>query len=306
MLSASLQFHQVTMSDVDIKTLKFLIAILHKLRDCMDKLSVRHCEKLLSETLMIISNVKSLYESDMMEEVILELQYLFVSGPGASNAQLSVCKPYLALFIGGLGGMEMAERDDCAKSCGVWELYHMLFREKHWALVHLAIAAFGYFAARTSCNQLWRFVPPNAALSYDIMSGKETNEERFMSELKAFLEKEKALTAIAPGHDQIESLVKEGILLKEIAQKTRIVRGEAMRCESMEIEVDNLSNKRRKLPDGISRGIELVQSGLKVIGEGLSEWQLNHLESSELHDNLLSQLSHLEKFANHLRDLAGS
>ncbi|CAK7336201.1 unnamed protein product [Dovyalis caffra] len=305
-LSASLQAQQVCVSDVDMKTLKFLVAIIRNFRNPVEKIIKEQCHKLLSETLRIVSNMKHLYKSDEMEGVILELQNLFVSGPAASRTQLYQCKPYLALFMGGLGDMEVIESDDCAKSSALWELYHMLFKERHWALVHLAIAAFGYFAARTTCNQLWRFVPQNASLSYDLMTGNEASEERFMSELKAFLEKERALLTATPSMEQLELLVKEGRMLKEMVQKISSMHIEATECESMEIDVDNVSNKRRKLPDGISRGVELLQSGLKVIGDGISQWQGNHFESSELRDKLLSHLSCLEDVVALLTGLAGT
>ncbi|KAJ6705042.1 HOLLIDAY JUNCTION RESOLVASE [Salix purpurea] len=306
-LSASLQAHQVSISDVDEKTLKFLVAITRKLRNPVEKIMKKqHCHKILSEMLGIVSNMKHLYKSDEMEGVLLELQNLFVSGPSASNTQLYQCKPYLALFMGGLGDMEMTENDDCAKSSAVWELYHMLFRERHWALVHLAIAAFGYFAARTTCNHLWRFVPQNASLSYDLMSGNEASEERFMSELKAFLEKETALLTTTPSTEQLELLVKEGMTLKEMVRKISSTHIDTKECESMEIDVDNVSNKRRKLPDGIRKGLELLQNGLEVIGDGISQWQENHYESSELHDKFSSHLSRLENVVAHLTGLAGN
>ncbi|KAI5595714.1 hypothetical protein BDE02_03G159100 [Populus trichocarpa] len=303
-LSASLQAQQVSIPDVDVKTLKFLVAIIRNFRNPVEKIMKEHCHELLSEMLGIVSNMKHLYKSDEMEGVLLELQNLFVSGPAASNTQLYQCKPYLALFMGGLGDMEMTESDDCAKSSAVWELYHMLFRERHWALVHLSIAAFGYFAARTTCNQLWRFVPQNASLSYDLVSGNEASEERFMSELKAFLDKEAALLTTTPSIEQLELLVKEGMMLKEMVQKISGI--DAMECQSMEIDVDSVSNKRRKLPDGISKGLELLQNGLKVIGDGISQWQENHCESSELHDKFSSHLSRLEDVVAHLTGLAGN
>jgi hypothetical protein len=295
---------QVSIPDVDVKTLKFLVAIIRNFRNPVEKIMKEHCHELLSEMLGIVSNMKHLYKSDEMEGVLLELQNLFVSGPAASNTQLYQCKPYLALFMGGLGDMEMTESDDCAKSSAVWELYHMLFRERHWALVHLSIAAFGYFAARTTCNQLWRFVPQNASLSYDLVSGNEASEERFMSELKAFLDKEAALLTTTPSIEQLELLVKEGMMLKEMVQKISGI--DAMECQSMEIDVDSVSNKRRKLPDGISKGLELLQNGLKVIGDGISQWQENHCESSELHDKFSSHLSRLEDVVAHLTGLAGN
>ncbi|KAJ4825546.1 hypothetical protein Tsubulata_035029 [Turnera subulata] len=305
-LSASLHSRQVSMSDVDMKTLMLLVAIIRNIRNPVVKLLKEQYHKLLSEALEIISNMKHLYESDAIEEAILELHKVFVAERVAADAQLSQCKPYLALFMGGLGDMAMSENDDCPRSTAVWELYHMLFREQHWALVHHAIAAFGYFAARTSCNQLWKFMPPDAALSYDLISGKEANEERFMLELKAFLEKETALLAVTPSLEQVELLMKEGAVLKEMVEKITTHYTESVEYKNPETDIDSQSNKRRKLPDGISKGVELLQSGLKVIGNGLSQWPQNHPESLELHDKLLTQFSHLEDVISRLMNLAGN
>ncbi|CAI0380373.1 unnamed protein product [Linum tenue] len=156
----------VSISDVDLKTLKFIINIIQNLK----------------------------HPKDEMEKFI-ELHGLFISGPTASDSCLYQCKPHLALFMGGLADVQMSESNDCKKTTAVWDLYHMLLKEQHWALVHLVIPSFGYFATHTSCNQLWRFFPQNAALSYDVMSASEVSEQRFMSELKAFLEKEVAVLA---------------------------------------------------------------------------------------------------------------
>ncbi|XP_075664305.1 uncharacterized protein LOC142633929 isoform X1 [Castanea sativa] len=303
-LSASLQSLQVSMPNIDAKTLKFLGSIIHNYRNTLDQLTKDHYCKLLSETLGIISNMKHLYAAVEMEEVILGLKSLFISGLTASDTQLYQCKPNLALFVAGLGHMEITESDESAKCSAVWELYHMLLREKHWALIHLAITAFGYFAARTSCNQLWRFVPQTAALSYDL-SGDEANEERFMSELKAFLEKEMALLTITPSSEQLGLLVRDGLMLKEVVRKFSEIDANAMRCERMVIDEEKQLNKKRKLPDGISEGVELLQSGLKVIDDGLFEWQQNH-SAIALNAKFLTHISRLKDAVAQLVGLAGS
>lgn len=295
---------QVSMPNIDAKTLKFLGSIIHNYRNTVDQLTKDHYCKLLSETLGIISNMKHLYAAVEMEEVILGLKSLFISGSTASDTQLYQCKPNLALFVAGLGHMEITESDESVKCSAVWELYHMLLREQHWALIHLAITAFGYFAARTSCNQLWRFVPQTAALSYDL-SGDEANEERFMSELKAFLEKETALLTITPSSEQLELLVRDGLMLKEVVRKFSEIDAKAMRCESMVIDEEKQLNKKRKLPDGISEGVELLQSGLKVIDDGLFEWQQNH-SAITLNAKFLTHISRLKDAVAQLVGLAGS
>ncbi|CAF2261920.1 unnamed protein product [Brassica rapa subsp. trilocularis] len=43
------------------------------------------------------------------------------------------------------------------------------------------------------------------------------------------------------------------------------------RKQQRSMEVEKQSNKRRKLPEGICRGVELLQKGMKRINEGLSE-----------------------------------
>ncbi|KAK2992047.1 hypothetical protein RJ640_023406 [Escallonia rubra] len=306
-LSAALQSLELSRSDTDTKTLNLLIAIIRKYKDAVDCSMKDYYRKLLSETLRTISSMKHIYASDDMEAVILELQNLFISGPASSDTELYQCKPNLACFMAGLGHIEFAESDNSSvKSSAVWELYHMLLRERHWALVHLAITAFGYFAERTTCNELWRFVPPDAALSFDLESGNEADEERFMSELKVFLEKEMASLGTTDLSDQAGLLVKEGLLLKEMIQKVSKIEPEAMICNVMEVDDEQQANKRRKLPDGISKGVELLQSGLKVICDDISQLQQNHFDSTELHDNFLTHFSCLEDVITRLVSLTGS
>ena len=306
---------EVEISDIEMKTLKFLVAIIRKYRSSMDNVMKDHCRKLLSETLGIVSNMKHLYASEAMEEVISELQNLFISGKAAaSDTKLYECKPDLASFLAGLGHMEIVESDKNAKTSALWELYHMLLSERHWAFVHLAISAFGNFSQRTSCNHLWRFVPQNAALSFDLETGDEANEERFTSEFKAFLDKEITVTVI-PTSEQLGLHLKEGLMLKEMAVaalKISKVDKEAMECEReseseiMKIENEKQTHKRRKLPDGINKGMEMLQHGLKVMDDGISEWQKNELKTKEFHSKFLAHYSSLKDVIDYLAGLAGS
>ncbi|KAL6571333.1 hypothetical protein OROHE_002976 [Orobanche hederae] len=305
-LSAALQSLQVSLSDVDMRTLKFLIGIIDKYKTSSDNTSKDNNRRLVGELLGIISNIKHLYSSDEMEKVILELQNLFISKPALSDSQLLICKPNLAYFLAGLGHMEFPDSDDSARSSAAWELYHMLLRERHWALAHLSITAFGYFAARTSCNQLWRFVPQDAALSFDLESGKEADGERFMSELKSVLDKEMACPAIQATPNQVAMLVGEGLALKENARNNAEHDPEAALSDMMDIDVEKQQpSKKRKFPDGISRGVELLQNGLKIMVDGLSQWQHNQHESTEVREELRSHFSRLEDVIAHLVSLAG-
>lgn len=280
-----------------------MVAISSNHRSTVDKVIKDHFLQLFSETLGIISYLKHSYTSNDIEQVIMGIENIFLSEP---PALLYKCKPHLAQFLARLIKMEISERDDDAKSCSVWELYHLILKERHWALIHLAITAFANFAAGTTCNRLWRFVPKDAALSYDVVSGVESTMETFMAEFGKFLKKEIALLAIAPSPEQLELLGKEGLVLKQMVQKISVIAEERDRCEMREVDHKNQSNKKRKLPDGISRGVELLKGGLKIIGDGLSQWQLNHFDSSELHIKYLTQFSQLEEVITHFEELAGS
>jgi len=304
MKASFLSCRQIDASFVDEKILKLLSASIQTYKMSADRITKNRCCRLLSEALLIISIAKHLYGKDQMEQVIIELKNLFISGP----SELQKCKPALASFMSGLGHMEMAECEESVKTCAAWQLYHMLLREKHWALIHLAISAFGYFAARTSCNQLWRFVPSDASLSFDPESGTNTDEERFMSELKVFLEKEMALpTKAVSSSVQFELIIRDGFILKEqFLKNSSPVVEEAPQCKTMDVGGEELSNKKRKLPDGFSRGMELLRSGLKVMGDGLSSWQQDYHDCADLDDKVLTQFSRLEDMVNHLAGLADS
>ncbi|TMW90198.1 hypothetical protein EJD97_016078 [Solanum chilense] len=305
-LSAALQFRLISISDAEMKTIKFLVAIIHKYRECSDIKIKDKYRRLLSETLGIISNMKHLYTSNEMEEVILALQNLFISGPALSDGKLFQCKPNLSSFMAGLGEIELEDREDNAVSSAVWELYHMLLRERHWALVHLAITAFGYFAARSSCNHLWRYVPEDAALSFDLSTGKEADEERFMSDLKTFLDKESACPKIKPCPDTVSMFAMDGQMLKETLKKIKDVDPKLMVCDPMEVDNEKQPNRKRKFPNRVTKGVELLRDGMKVMGDALSDWKHNHFDSTDIREKFLTHFSHLEDVVTHLVSLADS
>ncbi|KAL2923155.1 putative F-box only protein 9, partial [Bienertia sinuspersici] len=304
-LCSGLQSMQIDASGIDKKAMKFLLAVIQTYKTSIDRITKNHCCRLLSEALRIISTAKHLYGNDQMEDIIIKLKDMFISEPTGKESELQKCKPALASFLSSLGHMEMSESEENIKTSAVSQLYHMLLRERNWALSHLAISAFGYFAARTSCTQLWRFVPPDAALSFDLKTGSNANGERFMSELKVFLDKEAALpAATASTSDQFELVLKDGLILKELFQRNSDFVVDGIGCDNMETDHETISNKRRKLPDGISRGMELLHNGLRIIGKGLSVWQQDQLHYVKLDETILTQFSRLEDMVNQLAGLA--
>lgn len=252
--------------------------------------------KLLGALLQLISNAKHLYGYFEIGVIILELQKLFAE----PDATLSQCQPYLASFLAGLNHMQIAEDDENPLSAAIWHLSHLLLRERHWAFVHLAIAAFGYFAARTSCTQLWRFVPSNAALSFDSATGSEAKYDSFMNELKGFLEKEGVLCEDSPCKEQLCFLIKEGIALKRLI-KTSLTMQEVSGIHTVEIDSHEkcARKKKRKLPDGICRGMDLLQNGLKTMTHALSQ-----SGSAELKEEFSAHISCLNDVISHLVSLS--
>ncbi|KAJ4909511.1 Uncharacterized protein Rs2_04132 [Raphanus sativus] len=300
-LSACLGILKISIPEIDFRTLKFVVALIQKHRISKDEMTRDRYTDILSETLSIISRSEQLYTCQEMDNVITELQRLFIAETDNHHRHQHLHKlnPSLALFLSGLGTYAMSGTETCPKSRAVWELYHLLLRKRHWALVHHAVTAFGYFCPRTSCAQLWRFVPEDAALAFDIASGKEAKTERFMSELKMFLDKEQALLSTTPSQEELEMLSKEGTQVKATVQK--LLEG---RKQQRSLEVEKQSNKRRKLPEGICRGVELLQKGMKRINEGLSEMSSD--ESQDFQKSLLNQFSCLEDLVSHLVSLAAS
>jgi len=128
---------QIAKSNIDEKMLKFLANILQSCTRSPEHVANDIFLKLLGQALAIVSNMTHLYACNAMDEVIRKLQNLFIAM--AADARLYQCKVELALFMAGLGHIEMKERDDCPKSSAIWELYHILLREQHWALKHLEI-----------------------------------------------------------------------------------------------------------------------------------------------------------------------
>lgn len=139
-----------------------------------------------------------------IEQSIMDIENIFITEP---PTLLYKCKPHLAHFLTGLVGNHiwlafsrdllawsfLESGDSDAKSCVAWKLFQLILTERHWAFTYLVIVALGHFAANTTCTQLCIFLPQNETLSYEIVSGLEVTNVRFIVELKAFYDKQIAL-----------------------------------------------------------------------------------------------------------------
>jgi 5'-3' exoribonuclease 2 len=157
--------------------------------------------------------------------------------------------------------------------------------------------SFRYFAARTSFTQLWRFVPGDAALSYNASTGTSIEENGFMLELRAYLQKEAALHTDRWSEEQFRFLVSEGRSLKKLAEAYSEI---PVVCEPEKVETTkDASAKKRKVPDGICEGMLLLQNGLKVMRGAFDE-----ADSAELKARFSAHLSRLEDAVSQIATLS--
>ncbi|KAJ3690015.1 hypothetical protein LUZ61_019179 [Rhynchospora tenuis] len=264
---------------------KFMHTLIQNYKRAPDNRIMDSLAKLISSTIDIISKTKQLFGYPEMSGLIKDLNSLFTPKSNSNTTFL----PSLGRFIAGLCHMEIPEGDENSVCTALWNLNHTMLRERNWAVAHQAVAAFGHFAAHTTCTQLWRFLPDDPALSYDVESGTVTDANRFMSELKATLEKEVALNAAGFSGEEFGYLKKEGESLQKMVKT----------CTSavvpMEICEEAPQTKKRKIPEGFGEGVELLQSGLKVMRGALEQ-----SDSAELGNEISSQLACLEKVISHL------
>ncbi|KQK23695.1 uncharacterized protein LOC100843843 isoform X2 [Brachypodium distachyon] len=264
---------------------KFSSSLIHLYRTAPDS-SKNHLALHISSILDIISNMRHLCAFYQMEKLTVELQTFFMSSSDNSKAVLSQCKPSIASFMAVLGHLSCTGDNSNALCSAMSDLYHLLLRERHWALIHLVMDSFGYFAARTSFTQLWRFIPGDAALSYNTSTGVDIDENGFMLQLRAFLQKEGVRTN-KWSEVQISLLISEGRVLKKLIE-TFLEIPIALEPEKAMIEKD-ANTKKRKMPDGICEGMALLQNGIKVMRSALGG-----TDSAELRDRFAAHLSRLE------------
>ena len=279
------------------QVLKFTISLIYGFKNAAASMKDNYA-RVLTAMLDVISTSKQSYISDEMRELILELQTLFAAS-SVSDAVLYRCKLSLVSFMISLSHLEIPDDEGSELYSAFLSLYHVLLREQHWAFNHLAISAFATFAASTSCSQLWRFIPDDAALSFDTFTGKEATEGRFMAELKSYLEKEVALQGLTSCKDQQDHLVMEGMALKKLSAVPLKVTN-VSEAETVEIiDDERVKKKRRKLPDGVCEGMELLQSGLKAMNNALAQ-----ADSAKLKDMFLPHVSCLKDVISHLVGLS--
>jgi hypothetical protein len=229
-----------------------------------------------------------------IRDVIISLHHLVKHR--LSETELIQIKPMLVEALAGLGKVPLPEDKRDPASTALWELYHLTLKERHWAVAHLALASFGYFAAHTSWNELWRFVPPDAALAYDAETGKIAEEDCFMSSLRRFLEKE-VTVSVPLSRDNFTALQLEGELLEASLFKRMQAEvkdePEPQEC-ALEDPVDpdvSMEFVDTQLSLEIDQAMKMLQGGLSLLKEKLSGWLKERGHSTEQQHHMDDQLS---------------
>eukprot|EP01018_Ginkgo_biloba_P002592 Gb_10688 [translate_table: standard] len=287
---------------------KLIVDVMDAFRFAKESSQRQYCSNLLSHALEIMSFVKHRLGYSDIQDVLTTLLSLCATDTPASNGAQEEFKPALALFLASLSAVEIPEDEGNGMCKAIWQLYHLILRERHWAIVHIGLASFGYFAARTNCNQLWRFVPPDAALSFDVESGQKSDGERFMSELKFFLEKEGALISLTATKEEKNLLRREGLLQKRIfmnhLQTFKVSRtnqepnGQCFGSQDMEIDAKDWGEQKTQFSKGIQEGMSLLRKGLALLNENFAKWQDEQTLNSEQHDQFAAHLSSLAHVIN--------
>ncbi|RLN42785.1 uncharacterized protein C2845_PM01G02820 [Panicum miliaceum] len=144
---------------------------------------------------------------------------------------------------------------------------------------------------------LWKFIPGDAALSYNASTGTSVDENGFMLELRAYLQKEAALHTDRWSEEQFQLLVSEGRALKKLVEAYSEI-PVVSEPEKVVITKDS-STKKRKVPDDICEGMVLLQNGLKAMRGAFAE-----ADFAELKDRFTAHLSRLEDAVSQIASLS--
>ncbi|KAJ7518606.1 hypothetical protein O6H91_20G000500 [Diphasiastrum complanatum] len=183
----------------------------------------------------------------------------------AKHVKADKFKPTLACLLAVLSEIPFLGGEYDAVS----ELYHEALKERHWALVHAGLDSFGHFATRTSCSELWRFVPLDAALSHDTKTGSILNEEGFTDALRVFLEKELAQTSSAVTDVDLVQMLKECNLHRQVLIQT-LDRINILELNVVDLDTHVESNSSSF--EDARKAMQLLQEGFSVLREKFNFW----------------------------------
>ncbi|BFI25790.1 hypothetical protein MPTK2_1g24360 [Marchantia polymorpha subsp. ruderalis] len=252
------------------------------------RLAICRNAEIVSHALQLIPHVQHLLDPLYLQTLLPKLyDCCVVPSRGTTSKEL---KQALPEFLANLSDIVMTEEEENPAMRALWGLFHLVLKETHWALVHMGLASFSHYAANTSCQELWRFVPHDAALARKAR-GDDVTGDVFMSALKSFIEKEGAENSLAPSDEEVQLLRSEGALLHKFTDN-----GVSRRIENVdldEMEIDSVIKDSAEVNltlDMICRGTavlkDILPSWLAAKGSGSHQWQSIRMRLADLKEDI--------------------
>ncbi|CAM6127138.1 unnamed protein product [Calypogeia fissa] len=246
-----------------------------------------HNEGVIAPTLELIPHVLHLLDPTILEELLPRLLEVCLTTPGSSSSK--ELKQSLPEFLANLSAPE-DESNPAMKA--LWGLYHLALRQKPWALMHMGLQSFAHFAAHTSCQELWRFVPQDAAI---VSNGN--GDDDFMTSLKVFIEKECALLSLTSTGEELRMLRTESNLQQQKHKRTLSALRKQKHVE-MNARFQKSTKPSTKPPSGtsdIQEAVAMLCKGIGVLkervpemlkGEASQEWEAIRARLAEMNEQV--------------------
>ncbi|XP_024516389.1 uncharacterized protein LOC9642030 isoform X2 [Selaginella moellendorffii] len=241
--------------DVSNKISKLLLSII-------DKAAVG--SPLLSKAVLGLARLKAVFSDADIEKAVITLNNKLSSHHEQLEDRPEL-KIHLPELLTSLADFTFQEEEPDSQIQAIWKLYHLALAEKHWALVHAGLTSFSEFAATTSCNDLWRFLPADAALSFD-SSGDTVMEDGFMAAVRLFLEKATNRTTLSMSDGDLELLREE--------------------CESQRASQDKLLRQtgtaKQEQGNEATAAVTKIREGIALLREAPRQKEILHKLIAEL------------------------
>ncbi|KAL3685896.1 hypothetical protein R1sor_003918 [Riccia sorocarpa] len=219
-------------------------------------------EEVLSHGLLLIPHVQHLLKPSSVEKLLPKL--LECCSFMSQNSRSKELKQSLPVFLASLSETTMTEDEGNPSVRALWGLYTLVLKEKHWALAHVGLASFSHFAARTSFQDLWRFVPEDAPVARNTGSDDST-KDAFLSALRSFIEKEMAQRSLIPSEEELKILGNEAAHLCKIKDRVSGTLSNGG-VEKMDIDRVNLDSA------DIEEAFDVTRKHLDMLRKKIHNW----------------------------------
>ncbi len=213
-----------------------------------------------------------------LQILLIKIQELSTS---ATYNEAKVMKPALAEFLASLSKFNIPEDIGNPLSQALWDLFHLVLREEHWALVQAGLASFGYFAEHSPCAELWRFIPSHPGLAADVRGSGKSGEEMFMTAVKLFLEKNGAFTSLLMTESEKDLLRHECIMqrssyvhsfLRECEDEEHLTENRPLVQELDSMKTDADISLGLIIPPEVKTGLLMLQEGFCLLSKVAHDW----------------------------------